>query len=123
MFVFGGIEFGRLLWTEQALQESAIAGARCMGIAQGTTQHSPCASGGSYSAATTQSYIQTVASGWGLSIPNSGISLNNAAACGGTSGFSQVTLTITFATVVPQIVLLAAGGTSLTATACYPNNS
>jgi Flp pilus assembly protein TadG len=36
MLVFGAIEFGRILWTEQALQETAIAGARCMAIAQTT---------------------------------------------------------------------------------------
>jgi len=101
MFLFGTIEFGRLLWTEQALQETAIAGARCMAIAQGTTQSSACASSGTYSS----------------------ITLNNAATCGGTAGFSQVTLTSTFVTAVPQLVQLAAGGTSLTATACYPNNT
>jgi Flp pilus assembly protein TadG len=123
MLVFGSIEFGRLLWTRQALQEAAIAGARCMAIAQGSTQHSSCASSGSYSAATTKSYIQSVATGWGLTVPTSGISLNNAASCGGTSGFSQVTLTSTFTSVVPKLVRLAAGGTTLTAIACYPNNS
>jgi len=123
MFLFGIIEFGRLLWTGQGLQETAISGARCMAIAQGTTQSSACASGGTYSSTTTNSYIQTIASGWGLSIPSSAITLNNAATCGGTAGFSQVTLTSTFVTAVPQLVLLAAGGTSLTATACYPNNT
>ena len=123
MFVFGVVEFGRLLWTQQALQETAIAGARCMAIAQGTTQNSPCASGGSYSSTITTSYIQTVASGWGLTIPSSGVSLNSSATCAGTAGFSQVTLTSNFVTVVPQIVLLPAGGKSLSATACYPNNS
>lgn len=35
MLVFGCIEFGRLLWTQQALQQTAIAGVRCMAIAQG----------------------------------------------------------------------------------------
>jgi Flp pilus assembly protein TadG len=120
--VFGTIEYGRLLWTEQALQQTAIAGARCMAIAQGTIQSSPCASSGSYSATSTQTYIKNIASGWGLSVPTANITLNNAATCGGTTGFSQVTLTNTFNTAVPAIVLLAAGGTTLTATACYPNN-
>lgn len=122
MFVFGSIEFGRLLWTREALQQTAIAGARCMAIAQGKIQNSPCASGGSYSATSTTTYIQNVATGWGLSVLASGISLNNAATCGGTSGFSQVTITFTFNSVVPKIVLLAVGGTLLTLTSCYPNN-
>jgi Flp pilus assembly protein TadG len=122
MLVFGTIEYGRLLWTKQALQQTAIAGARCMAIAQGQIQNSSCASGGSYNTTSTQTYIQNIASGWGLSIPTANITLNNAATCGGTTGFSQVTLTSTFNTPVPAIVLLPAGGTTLTATACYPNN-
>lgn len=123
MLVFGTIEFGRILWTEQALQETAAAGARCMAIAQGAKEASACASGGSYSSATTTSYIQTVAGGWGLSLPSSGIILDNASSCGGSSGFSQVTLTSTFTSVVPNLVELATGGSTLTATACYPNNT
>ena len=44
----------------------------------------------------------------------------NSSAC---TGLSRVTITNTFTSAVPQIVQLAAGGTTLTATACYPNNS
>lgn len=125
MLVFGGIEFGRLLWTKEALQEAAIAGARCMAIAQGTTQDSPCASGSSYSATSTISYIQTVASGWGVTVPTSGIALypTGSPSAGACTGLSQVTLTSTFNSVAPSLVQLAAGGTTLSATACFPNNS
>jgi Flp pilus assembly protein TadG len=126
MLVFGTIEFGRILWTEQALQETATAGVRCMAIAQGLKGAvlSPCASGGSYSDAATKSYIQSVAGGWGLSLPNSGITPDNTAACGsGGTDFSQVTVTTTFTSVVPNLLQLATGGTTLTATACYPNNT
>lgn len=123
MLVFGAIEFGRLLWTKEALQETAIAGARCVAIAQGSNPtSSPCASSGSYSATTAKSYIQRVASGWGLSLPSSGISPDPAGS-GGCLGLSQVTLTSTFNSVVPNLVHLAAGGITLTASACYPNNS
>src|SRR5271154_1097099 len=34
MLVLGIFEFARLYWTQEALQESATAGARCMGILQ-----------------------------------------------------------------------------------------
>ena len=37
-------------------------------------------------------------------------------------GFSQVTLTSTFNSVVPQLIELSTGGITLTASACYPNN-
>lgn len=121
MLVFGTIEFGRILWTQQALQETAIAGARCVAIAQGSNPtSSPCASSGSYSSTTATGYIQQVASGWGLSIPSSGINPDPTGGSG-CPGLSQVTLTSTFVSVAPLLVQLA-GATSLTATACYPNN-
>jgi Flp pilus assembly protein TadG len=123
--VFGTIEYGRLLWTKQALQQTAIAGARCMAIAHGAIESSPCASGGTYSSSSTNTYIENIASGWGLSVTASDITLYTtppAGDCGGTSGLVEVTITNTFNTPVPQIVLLAAGGTALTATACYPSN-
>jgi Flp pilus assembly protein TadG len=123
MLVFGGIEFSRLLWTQEALQQTAVAGARCMAIAQGAIQNSACASGGTYSASTTKSQIETIASGWGLSVQDSDITLDNTTACGGTTGvFSQVTINISFTTPVPQFVLISAGAEPMTATACYPNN-
>ncbi|MGH7054362.1 MAG: TadE/TadG family type IV pilus assembly protein [Stellaceae bacterium] len=114
--VFGTIEYGRLLWTREALQETATVGARCMAMS-----YSACASGGSYSAADTTIYIQGVASLWGLTIPSGNITLNTNATCGGTTGFSAVSITTTFTSAVPKIVLLPAGGTALNATACYPN--
>ena len=123
MFLFGTVEFGRLLWTREALQQSAIAGARCMALAQGAVQNSPCSSSGSYSASTTKSYIQSIAGGWGLSLPVSAITLDNNATCASTAGFSQVTITYTFTSVAPKIVLLPVGGANLSLTACSPNNT
>jgi Flp pilus assembly protein TadG len=114
MLVFGAIEFGRLLWTEQALQETAIAGARCVAIAQGSNPtNSPCASGG------TNTYITNVAKGWGLALAS--ISPTTPAS-GGCAGLSQVTLTSTFSSGVANLIKLSTGGITLTASACYPNN-
>jgi Flp pilus assembly protein TadG len=116
--ILGAMEYGRLLWTKQALQEAAIAGARCMGVLA-----TGCASGGAYSASNTTSYIQGVASGLVLTVPSAGVTLNRAASCAGVSGFSSVTLSYTFQAAVP--VLLGAGSSAmpLTATACFPNNA
>ena len=101
----------------------AWADARCMAIAQGAIQSSSCASGGAYSASSTNTYIENIASGWGLSVRDSNIHLDTTGAdCGGTSGLSEVKITIAFTTPVPQIVLLSAGAEPSTATACYPNN-
>jgi len=112
--VFGTVEFGLLLWTQQALQETAIAGARCVAIAQGSNPTtSPCASGG------TTSYIDNVANGWGLTLASVTANTPTSGAC---KGLSQVTLTSTFTSVAPSLVNLATGGITLTASACYPNN-
>jgi Flp pilus assembly protein TadG len=117
--LFGTIEVGRALWAQQALQETAIAGARCMALPQ-----SACASAVTYTynATRTMTYIQQVANQWGISLPSANITQNNAANCGGTSGFSKVSLAITFQSAVPNLVNIF-GGIPLTATACFPNNS
>ena len=115
------LEFGRLLWTREALQETAAAGARCMGMTAGS-----CASGGSYSSSATTTYVQGVATTWGLTLTGSNITLNSNTTCAGVTaanGFSTVTLTYTFQSVVPNEVLALQSGAPLTTTACFPNNS
>jgi Flp pilus assembly protein TadG len=115
ILVFGAIEFGRILWAQEALQETAIAGARCVAIAQGSNPtNSPCASGG------TTTYIQNLAKAWGLTLATITPSTPTT---GGCKGLSQVILTSTFNSVVPNLVQLSAGGITLTASACYPNNT
>jgi hypothetical protein len=82
-----------------------------MAIAHGAIQSSPCASGDTYSSSSTKTYIETTASGWGVSVQDSNITLDpTGAGCGGTSGLVEVTITKTFNTPVPAIVQLAAGG-------------
>ncbi|MGA7260668.1 MAG: TadE family protein [Stellaceae bacterium] len=116
MLIFGAIEYSRLLWTLNALQQVAFDGARCMAIPQ-----SSCAVGGSYNSTSTTTHITQTANQWGLSLQT--INLSQNVSCGGVSGFSQVQVSSNFITPVPQIVLLTAAGTTLQATACYPNNS
>ncbi|HEV2365155.1 MAG TPA: TadE family protein [Caulobacteraceae bacterium] len=113
--LLGIVEFGRAMWIHNALQQAAVAGARCEGIAQGSVG-STAACGG----ASVTSYVQTVASGWGITVPTSGISSTTSTTCGGASGFSSVTITYTFSTVAPQIVP-ALASMPMSATACFPN--
>ena len=117
--LFGTVELSRVLWTQEVLQQTAIAGARCMALPQ-----SACAGAASntYSAAGTKAYIQQIASQWGVSLLSANIVQNNAANCGGISGFSEVSLAITFQSVVPNLLNIFSGGIPLTATACFPNN-
>jgi Flp pilus assembly protein TadG len=118
MLLFGVIEFGRALWMQQALHQTAIVGARCMALPQ-----SACASAATYDSTKTMTYIQQAANQWGLSLSNADIVQNNAANCGGQSGFSEVSVSIIFQSVVPQLLNIRSGGIPLTAAACFPNNS
>lgn len=119
--LFGTIEFGRVLWTQQALQQTAIAGARCMALPQTDCAAPPTYN---YSSTMTTTYIQTIANQWGVSLPSESITQNpgsSASNCG-PSGFSAVTLTFTFQSVVPYLINILTDGIPLSATACFPNN-
>lgn len=116
--VFGVAEFGRARWTSAALQEAAQAGARCMGLTL-----SACSTNGTYDAGATIATVQGYAARWSVTLPASGVALNNAANCGGASGFSQVTLTMPFRTVVPALIPALASGFNLQATSCFPNGA
>ena len=78
MLLFGVTEFGWYLWTANALQQTAIQGARCMGVLA-----TGCASGAAYSSSRTLSYVQSVASTYGVTVPSAGVALSTAASCGG----------------------------------------
>jgi Flp pilus assembly protein TadG len=116
--IMGAMEYGRLLWTKQALEESAIAGARCMGVLA-----TGCASGGAFSSTNATTYIQGVASGFSLSVPTANVTLNRAATCAGVSGFSSVSISYTFQAAAPVLLGSASSAMPLSATACFPNNS
>jgi Flp pilus assembly protein TadG len=119
ILIFGVFEYGRLLWTREALQETATAGARCMGMSA-----TSCASGGTYSSSNTDTYIEGLATNWGVTLTAADISLNSSTTCAGVTaanGFSTVTITYTFQSIVPSLITSLTGGTTLTSTACFPN--
>jgi Flp pilus assembly protein TadG len=119
ILIFGVFEYGRLLWTREALQETAAAGARCMGLTATT-----CASGGVYNSGDATTYIEGQATNWGLTLAASNIALNNATTCAGVSapnGFSSVTITYTFQSIVPNLITSLNTSPTLTTTACFPN--
>jgi Flp pilus assembly protein TadG len=118
LMFFGTEEFARARWTEEALSQTSITGARCMGL-----QLTSCATAGAYSAAATTAYIQTVAQKWGVTLAPANISLNANTSCGGVTGFSQVTLTLTFNTLAPALLASLSAGKGLSATACFPNGA
>jgi Flp pilus assembly protein TadG len=113
----GVVEFGRACWTLEALQESAAQGARCVAV-----QSSSCYSGGSYSASTTESYIQNVASGWGIAVPTADITPTQSTTCAGVSGFAQIQISYTYSTVVGALIP-SLKNEPMTVTSCFPNDS
>ncbi len=119
LVMFGIMEFGRALWTREALQQTAIAGARCMGVVQ-----SGCGGAGVYNATLATSFIQAQAASWAIPLTSSNMTLSNAASCAGLAGtgFSKVSLTYRFKTVVPALIPSLAAGIPFVATACFPNN-
>ena len=78
LLAFGGAEFARMMWVREALHETDISTARCMGVL-----NTNCASGGAYSASGALAYLQTRASGWGISVPSGAVTLDRDAACAG----------------------------------------
>ncbi len=117
LLIFGAIEVSRLMWAREALQSTAIAGARCMGI-----REIACAPGGTYNATSTKTFVRDWASGLYVTVPAANITLSNAATCSGASGFSSVTITYRFESVV-ALLLEAIDLKNLTATACFPNQA
>jgi Flp pilus assembly protein TadG len=118
LIVVGFVEFGRLTWSFEALQEAAVQGARCMGLGA-----SSCSSGGVYSAANTTTYVIGLATSRGVTINAGMVTLSPTATCGGASGFSQVSISYQFTTVAPVLLASLVNGFTVPASACFPNHT
>lgn len=118
LLIVGTVEYGRLIWTKQAMQSIAISTARCMGIRQ-----LECSSGGAFSAAATRAMVVADANSIGVGLAAADVTLNKAAICNGISGFSQVTISYQFTSAAPAFLTAMATGGNLSATACFPNQS
>jgi Flp pilus assembly protein TadG len=118
MLVFGAVEIGRLMWVREALQSTVIAAARCMGV-----REAACAPGGTYSASSTVTYVRNYALGMHIHVSDADVTINNAATCSGASGFSQVTVTYTFESLVSPLLDALNPEDDLSATACFPNQA
>lgn len=118
LIVVGFVEFGRLVWTFEVLQDVAVEGARCMGLGANS-----CAAAGVYSSANTTTYVMSLATSRGVTITAATIALNNTATCGGATGFSQVSINYDFTTAAPALLTSLVHGFTVPASACYPNHS
>ena len=117
LVLFGVTEMAWYMWTANALQQTAIQSARCMGVL-----NQSCASGTAYSSSRTLSFVESAAATYGITVPDADVTLSQSATCGGASGFSQVTINYTFTTVVPNLVT-GLSSVPLTESSCFPNQS
>jgi Flp pilus assembly protein TadG len=122
MLTLGTIEFARLLWTQEALDATAIQTARCIGVLA-----SSCTSGGSYSEDNTKTYAEQVATGWGITLTDADITPSDDETTGpcasGVTTLAQVSISYTFQSVVPGLLSMLAGGEALTSQACFAKQS
>jgi Flp pilus assembly protein TadG len=116
VFVFGIIEFGRAMWTREALESVANASARCIGVL-----HTSCTVSGVYNQARTLSFVQTKAQDLKVTLPANAITLSNNTACAGVNGFSRVALTYRFKTFVPLMLPSLKNGIPFNVASCFPN--
>lgn len=116
LLLFGTMEFGRLMWLRQALEETATAGARCMGIPQ-----PQCTTGGVFDQATARAFILSEAAGWGLAVTPADLVINRAGTCSGLPDFSTVAISYTFSSAVPILFEAIGAGPAITSQACFPN--
>jgi Flp pilus assembly protein TadG len=114
--MFGILDYAWQQWTSETLQQAAAFGARCMGVLE-----SSCESGTTYSATASQTYVQNIALERGITVPTADIVVNNATTCGTGTGFSLVTITYTYKSIVPNFRSAFAPTFTLSANACYPN--
>jgi len=116
LVLMGTIEFGRMYWAQHVLEQTATAGARCVGVLL-----PGCAQNGVYNAASTVSYVSGIAANGGIVLAGTNITVNNNTSCSGLSGFSTVKITYTFSTALPGFITSLISGPTLSAQACFPN--
>jgi Flp pilus assembly protein TadG len=109
-----GFEAGRAYWTLEALQDSAIQGARCIGV-----RANSCYSAGAFSATSTVAQIQNAARAWGITLASSAITAAQNTNCGNVPGFAQVRISYTFSSVAGKLVP-GLNNVPLSASACFP---
>lgn len=106
LFLFGGVEGCRLMWSQQSLETAAYETVRCMSIS------SNCDT-------TTEQEAKAIAEAAkvGATITASAVTLRSNVSCRGHSASNQVTISTPFSTVLRGFLPMPA---TITATACFP---
>ena len=108
LFVFGALEMGRMLWTQEVLQAAATETARCLAIGSAS-----CPSAGTFA-------VNSAAQRGLAGVQSANVVVLASDSCGSATGtFTKVTITYVFSPVVPAVLPAPVGG--LTASACFPH--
>ena len=107
MMLFGIIEFSRLAWTRQTLDEVAFSTARCMSVETscGTTDMQ-------------RSYAISRAADYGIALSAANVTISGNASCNGYGASNTVTISKSFAS--PAKGLIPALPDEVTSSACFP---
>lgn len=111
MFIFGIIESARMLWTAQALQETAYATARCVAI-----DDTRCGT-----EALARQFAVDRAGQSRIALPSSAVSFDFNATCNGVPGMDRVALSMPYGSPIGGLV--PAFPDKLEAAACMPPSS
>ncbi|MEO5707033.1 MAG: TadE/TadG family type IV pilus assembly protein [Alteraurantiacibacter sp.] len=106
LFLLGGIEGCRLMWSQQSLETAAYETVRCMSISSNCDTTSE-----------QQAKAVTEAAKVGVTITSSAVALQSNVSCRGHSSSNKVTITTPFTTVVRGFLPMP---TTITAIACFP---
>ena len=113
LLLFGGLEYGRLLWTWQALQLAGDQTARCVAI-------------GGTACSTPSTYAVNTASGFGaLGLATSGVAVTNLPAtstttCNPLSGNAAIRIQLSLTFTSPVATFIPSLNKTLVTTSCYP---
>ncbi|WP_426168450.1 TadE/TadG family type IV pilus assembly protein [Sandarakinorhabdus sp. DWP1-3-1] len=120
VLIFGVIEYARLQWTRGALQQVAIAGARCAGLRAVSCSVSN-GTGRDYNAELTRNYVRGRAASWYVTVGAPAIVITPNTVCDGAGNLVRVDISYTFRS--PFLAPISAMNMPVRASACFPNQS
>lgn len=113
LLLAGTMEISRYTWTRVALQDSASAGARCLGL-----RLAPCVAGDTMDRGATVAFVRQQARAWGITVSGASVTPSGSATCHALSDFARVRVTHRFSS-----VLGAFPDKSIEVEACFPARS
>lgn len=116
LMMFGTIEFGRLYWTQHALDEVAIRAARCIAIPQ-----PQCSVDGAVDLHLASEFVRRTAASSSMTLEPASVRLETNAECRGLDGFARVDLDHVFTSPASGLMEAFEVAPTLSSSACFPN--